>query len=522
MLGLASRTARRGFSSAVPKVPNLINGEFVQSATDKWLEVRNPATNEVVCLVPESTQEEMDAAADGCAAAFKTWKEVPVQQRVRVMFELAALIRRDTDLIAEIITKEQGKTLPDAAGDVFRGLEVVEHCCSVGSLMMGETLGNVAGNLDTYSYNQPLGVTCGITPFNFPAMIPLWMFPLATACGNTQLMKPSERVPGAAMHLAKLAMEAGLPAGVLNIIHGAHDAVNFCCDNEHIKAISFVGGNAAGEHIYARGTGNGKRVQSNMGAKNHGVVMPDADRETVVNAMLAAAFGAAGQRCMALSTLVTVGDEAATMIDDIVEKARGLRIGPGNSDETDIGPMISPAAARRANDLVASAEEEGATILLDGRNPTPPEGCAEGNWFGPTVITDVKQHHKCYTEEIFGPALIVLKAETLDKAIEMTNANPYGNGCAIFTKSGAAARKFQHEIDVGQVGINVPIPVPLPMFSFTGSRASIRGDLNFYGKRGVQFYTQIKTITAKWDDDAMSSEGAAKGSFGAMPTLGKK
>tara|TARA_B110000208_G_C11747316_1_gene422187 strand:- start:58 stop:1620 length:1563 start_codon:yes stop_codon:yes gene_type:complete len=518
---LSAGRAVRAFSSAAPKLPNLINGEFVQSTTNKWIEVRNPATNEVVSLVPESTPEEMEAAAEGCADAFKTWKDVPVQSRVRIMHKLADLVKRDTDILAAIITEEQGKTLPDAKGDVFRGLEVVEHCASVPTLMMGETLGNVATNLDTYSYNQPLGVTCGITPFNFPAMIPLWMFPLAISCGNTSLMKPSERVPGAAMHLAKLAIEAGVPPGVLNVIHGAHDAVNFCCDHPAIKAISFVGGNLAGEHIFARGTANGKRVQSNMGAKNHGVIMPDADRETVIQAMLAAAFGAAGQRCMALSTAVFVGDEAASMADEIAERASKLKLGPGNSADTDIGPLISPAARDRANELIGSAEAEGARIVLDGRNPSVP-GFEEGNWVGPTLITDVETHHSCYTEEIFGPALVCLKVDTLDEAIALTNANPYGNGCAIFTKSGAAARKFQHEIDVGQVGVNVPIPVPLPMFSFTGSRASIRGDLNFYGKRGVQFFTQIKTITAKWDDDEMSAAPEAAGSFGAMPTLGQK
>ena len=340
-------------------------------------------------------------------------------------------------------------------------------------------------------------MTAGITPFNFPAMIPLWMFPVATVCGNTMLMKPSEQDPGAAMMLAALAKEAGLPDGVLNIIHGTHDAVNFICDAPEIKAVSFVGGNAAGEHIFARATANGKRVQSNMGAKNHACILPDADRAATIDALVGAAFGAAGQRCMALSVAVFVGD-AKEWIPEIAAKAKELKVGSGFDEDVDVGPLISTDAKARVESLIQSGVDEGATLLVDGRDVTVDGKYSKGNFVGPTVMTDMNTDMTAYKEEIFGPVLNCLVVDTMDEAIEIINNCPYGNGTAIFTQSGAAARHFQHHIDVGQVGINVPIPVPLPMFSFTGSRASIRGDLNFYGKAGIHFFTQWKTVTAKW------------------------
>ena len=491
--------------------------EFVDSKTDKWIELRNPATQEVVCLVPESTQEEMDEATAGCAEAFKTWKEVPVQVRSRIMFKLQNLIEEHTEEIAHSITIEQGKTLADARGDVFRGFEVVEQTCNMPALMMGETSNNNAANLDILSLRQPLGVCAGIAPFNFPAMIPLWMFPVGVTCGNTYLMKPSERDPGAAMILARLAQEAGLPDGVLNVIHGAHGAVNHICDAPDIKAISFVGGNQAGEYIHARGTANGKRVQANLGAKNHACILPDADKDAVVNAMTAAAFGAAGQRCMALSVAVFVG-ESKEWVHDIVESAKKLKTGAGIEPDTDVPPVISPEAKARIEHLIQTGADDGADILLDGRGVAV-DGYPEGNFVGPTVIDNASTDMDCYNEEIFGPVLTCVHVDTMDEAIELINANPYGNGTAIFSQSGAATRKFTHEIDVGQVGINVPIPVPLPFFSFTGSRASIRGDLNFYGKSGVQFYTSIKTITQKWDPLTDPSLAGQKANL-SMPTMG--
>lgn len=502
-------------SASPPKVKNFINGKFEDSKTTEWIPLLNPATQETVCLVPQSTKEELERAAAGAAEAFKTWREVPVQQKQRIYFKLQALIREHTEALALSITTEQGKTLADARGDVFRGLEVVEATCNIGSLLMGETAENLAKGLDTYTYRQPLGVTAGICPFNFPAMIPLWMFPVSTACGNTMILKPSEKDPGASMMLARLAQEAGLPDGVLQVIHGAKDAVNFLCDAPAIRAISFVGGNEAGKHIHDRGSRNGKRVQANLGAKNHATILPDADKDAVVNAIVGAAFGAAGQRCMALSTVIFVG-ESVKWLPEIVEKARALKVGAGIDPSTDVGPLISREAKQRVEDLITAGVQDGAQLLLDGRGVTVPSH-PQGNFVGPTVLLGVDQRNRAYTEEIFGPVLVCVHVDSLEDAIAFTNASPYGNGCAIFTSSGAAARKFQHEVDVGQVGVNVPIPVPLPFFSFTGSRGSIRGDVHFYGKQGAQFYTQIKTITSNWDYKPSASSLSM-----SMPTLGSK
>ncbi|KAF0694912.1 Aste57867_14254 [Aphanomyces stellatus] len=508
------RASVRSFASTPERVPLFINGEFVQSKTDKWIDLRNPATNEIIYKVPQATQEEMRLATASAAEAFKTWKDVPVQQRQRIMLKLQALIRDHTDDLAHSITMEQGKTIPDAKGDVFRGLEIVESACGIGNHLMGETLGNLANSLDTYSYKQPLGVCAGICPFNFPAMIPLWMFPVGITCGNTYVLKPSEKDPGASMILARLAKEAGVPNGVLNIIHGAHDAVNFICDAPEIRAISFVGGNHAGEYIHARGTANGKRVQANLGAKNHAVILPDADKEQTINALAGAAFGAAGQRCMALSVVVFVG-ETKEWVHEIVAKAKTFTVNGGLEPNTDVGPLITPESKKRVEDLIQAGIDNGADLLLDGRGVNVPK-YPNGNFVGPTVLNNVDVTNPAYTEELFGPVLVCTNVDTLDDALKLINANPYGNGTSIFTQSGAAARKFQHEVDVGQVGINVPIPVPLPFFSFTGSRHSIRGDIHFYGKQGVNFFTQTKTITAQWEFGKKTQYGTV------MPTLGGK
>ncbi|KAI6184299.1 putative methylmalonate-semialdehyde dehydrogenase [acylating], mitochondrial [Aphelenchoides bicaudatus] len=482
-------------------VKNWLDGKAVESKATKWIDLTNPATNEVIAKVPHSTPEELNAAVDSCKQAFQKWRSTSVLTRQKCMLELQALIRRDLKKLAENVTQEQGKTLPDAEGDVIRGLQVVEHACSAPSLLLGEHLPNVSKDMDTYSYRMPLGVTAGIAPFNasnfyFPAMIPLWMFPLALVTGNTMVLKPSEQDPGAAMMLVELAKEAGVPDGCINVIHGQHDAVNFICDHPEIKAISFVGSDQAGKYIYERGCKNGKRVQANLGAKNHGVVLPDANKDATLNQLVAAGFGAAGQRCMALSTAVFVG-EAREWIPDLIEKAKKLKVGPGWKSETDIGPVISKAAKTRILSLVDSARKQGAQVPLDGTNISV-NGYENGNFVGATLITGVKPDMDCYKEEIFGPVLVVLEVETMDEAIDLINKNPYGNGTAIFTNNGVAARRFVNLIDVGQVGVNVPIPVPLPMFSFTGSRGSFQGDANFYGKAGLFFYTQWKTVTQLW------------------------
>lgn len=346
-------------------------------------------------------------------------------------------------------------------------------------------------------------------------MIPLWMFPIAITLGNTYIVKPSERVPGCVLRLVELAHEAGVPEGVVNIVHGSKDSVNFICDHPAIRAISFVGGNTAGTYIHARGTANGKRVQSNLGAKNHAVIMPDADKDHAINSLVGAACGAAGQRCMALSVAIFVGD-AANWLPEVAEKAKGLRVGAGHLPGVDVGPLISVESKQRVESLIASGAKEGANILVDGRG-IKVNGFENGNFVGPTVISGVKTDMTCYKEEIFGPVLLTMTASSLEEAMTIINNNPYGNGTAIFTASGAVARKFQHDIDVGQVGINTPIPVPLPMFSFTGSRASIRGDINFYGKQAVNFFTQTKTITSNWNLNFATKTAAVN-----MPIYGKK
>ncbi|KAI3650384.1 hypothetical protein MP228_003865 [Amoeboaphelidium protococcarum] len=504
--------------SATPhKTKLFINGEFIDSQTDKWIKVINPATQELVTLVPEATPQELKYASEVAQSAFKQWKDTTVLTRQRVMLDLQLLVRENTDKIAESITTEQGKTFQDARGDVFRGLQVVEHACAIPTLSMGEYSHQVSSNMDTYTFRQPLGVTAGICPFNFPAMIPLWMFPLSIACGNTSIIKPSEKDPGAMMILAKLAQEAGVPKGVLNVVHGAVDTVNFLCDDANIKAVSFVGGDAAGKHIYSRATANGKRAQCNLGAKNHGVVMDDADPQAV-DQLVGAAFGAVGQRCMALSVAIFVGPKSDALIERVLQKAKELKVTGGFEKDADLGPMITQQAKQRAESIINASVQEGAELLLDGRNPQHiAEKYKKGNFLAPTVLSNVKPEMSCYKEEVFGPVLSIVKVDTLDEAIDIVNKNPYGNGCALFTTSGHSARKFQHEVDVGQIGINVAIPVPLPFFSFTGSRNSIRGDVHFYGKEGVQFYTQTKTVTQSWKEP--SHESKSSGGHLNMPVM---
>lgn len=492
-------------NSSIPTTKLFINGEFVESKSNDYFTLYNPATNEPVTRVPLATEEEMRIATESGEEAFAMWRKTPVSARQRVMFRLQALINEHKDEIAASIVQENGKTLADAHGDVFRGLEVAEASCNVASDMLGHTMEGVGNSIDTYSYRQPIGLCAGIAPFNFPFMIPAWMAPVALATGNTFLLKPSERTPGASMILARLLKEAGLPDGCFNIIHGTKDAVNYICDHDAIKGISFVGSNQAGEYIHTRGTANGKRVQSNMGAKNHCIILPDSDKETALNQVAGAAFGAAGQRCMALPVAIFVG-EAQEWIPELAAKAQSLKVGPGHESDSDSGPVISRDSYDRINSLIQSGADQGASLLVDGRNPVVASGYENGNFVAPTVISDVTPDMDCYKEEIFGPVVSCMKADDLDAAINIINNNPYGNGASIFTRSGAAARKFQYEVDAGQVGVNVPIPVPLPMFSFTGSRKSFIGHGNFYGKEGIRFFTQIKTITSNWKFDETVSK----------------
>jgi malonate-semialdehyde dehydrogenase (acetylating)/methylmalonate-semialdehyde dehydrogenase len=430
------------------------------------------------------------------------------------MFEYRDRINKNLDKIAESITEELGKTQADAKGDVLRGLEVVEFALSSATNVLGEAVQNVATNIDVVSYQAPFGVSAGICPFNFPAMIPLWMFPLAIVTGNTFVIKPSEKDPGAMELMAELS-KGVWPDGVLNLIHGSRKTVDFICDEPRIKTISFVGGGQAGKYIHERGSRNGKKVQSNMAAKNHGIIMPDAQKNRSLDAIISAAFGATGQRCMALPVAVFVG-EAQEWIPDLVEKAKKLKVGPGHMD-VDIGPVVTRDSKDRIERLINEGVAAGCKLLLDGRNPTIPAGYEKGNWMGATILDGVSPNMSCYTEEIFGPVLSVVRVDTLDEAIQLMNASPYGNGCAIFTSSGAAARKVQYQSNIGQIGVNLPIPVPPPFFSFTGSKDSYVGASNFYGKNGVKFYTYTKTVMSNWWDDDVST-----GVRTAMPVLGRE
>ena len=513
---------------------NFIDNEFVSSNATTWIDLHDPATNNLVTRVPQSTTEELQAAVKSAENAFPVWRATSIMAKQQIMFELTRLIRENWDRLAASITLEQGKTFADAKGDVLRGLQVAETACGITTQLTGEVL-EVAKDMETRSYREPLGIVAAICPFNFPAMIPLWSIPLATITGNCLILKPSERDPGAAMILAKLCKKAGFPNGVVNVVHGGAKTVDFIIDDPAIKAISFVGSNRAGEYIFSRGSAQGKRVQANLGAKNHAAVLPDCNKNHALNAIAGAAFGAAGQRCMALSTLVMVGD-TKDWLSELSQRAKALKVDGGFEEGADLGPVISPQSKERIESLITSAEKEGATILLDGRG-FKPEKYPNGNWVsydaclsvfrdtilticfsqvGPTIITNVRPHMKCYTEEIFGPVLVCLNVPTVDDAIQLINDNPYGNGAAIFTRSGSTASKFQKDMNVGQLGINVPIPVPLPMFSFTGNKKSVAGGgaNNFYGKPGLNFYTQWKTVTSLWKaEDAIATKAEA-----VMPT----
>jgi malonate-semialdehyde dehydrogenase (acetylating) / methylmalonate-semialdehyde dehydrogenase len=482
------------------KLPLFIGGEFVPSDTNEWLPVTNPATQDVLAEVPFATKAEIDRAVASAKDAFLTWREIPTPERARLMLRYQDLLKKHQDDVARILSRETGKTFADAQGDVWRGIEVVEHACNVATLMMGETVENVARKIDTYSYVQPLGVCAGITPFNFPAMIPLWMFPMAIACGNTFVLKPSEQDPMTPSRLVELFVEAGAPKGVVQLVHGGRQQVDALLTHPDVKAISFVGSVPVAQHVYRTGTQHLKRVQAMAGAKNHMVIMPDANKEQVISNLIGASCGAAGQRCMAISVAVFVG-AAKDWIADLKAAMANVTPGPWDQPASAYGPQINPRAKERIVGLIKKGKEEGATCELDGSNCTV-AGFPKGNWLGPTLFTDIKPSMTIYKEEIFGPVLLAAQVDDLDAAIGMINASPYGNGTSIFTSSGGAARKFQHEIEVGQVGINVPIPVPLPFFSFTGWKQSFFGDQHAYGKQAVRFYTETKTVTARWFDDS--------------------
>ncbi len=483
---------------------NYIEGAFRASESPDTLPVTNPATQEILARAPCTGKAEIDRAVAAAGDAFRQWRQVPAPERARLMMQYQALLKAHQDEIAGLISQETGKLLADARGDIWRGIEVAEQACNIPALMLGEMSENVARGVDTYSLVQPLGVCVGITPFNFPAMIPLWMFPLAIACGNTFVLKPSEQDPMTPTRLLELFYQCGFPRDLVQLVHGGREQVEALITHPDTRAISFVGSVAAGQHVYRLGTQHLKRVQCMAGAKNHLVVMPDADKAQAVNALVGASVGAAGQRCMAISVAVLVGD-ARQWLHDIRDAMSAARPGAWDDPAAAYGPQISVAARRRVLDYIERGKAEGANCLLDGSQVTVP-GYPEGNWVGPTLFSDVTPQMSIYRDEIFGPVLVCVDAASLDEAIALINRNPYGNGVSIFTRSGGAARQFQSEVEVGQVGINVPIPVPLPFFSFTGWKNSFYGDQHAYGKQAVRFYTETKTVTARWFDREAAAE----------------
>ena len=480
-------------------LPLYIGGEAYPSASEQWIEVTNPADQSLLARVPRATPAEVELAVRRAHDAYLLWREVPAPERARVMFNYQHLLKAHHDELATLLAQETGKNLADARGDVWRGIEVVEQACGVASQTLGETMGNVARRVDGHSWVQPLGVCVGITPFNFPAMIPLWMFPLAVACGNGFVLKPSEQDPLTPMRLAELFTEAGAPAGILSVVHGGAEQVDALLAHPDVKAVSFVGSARVGAHVYRTATDHLKRAQCFVGAKNHMVIMPDANKAQVLSNLVGAGVGAAGQRCMAISVAVFVGS-ARDWIPDLAAEFARVKPGVWHDPEAAYGPLISPEAKVRVEGLIEAGMAEGAQCLLDGRFCDVP-GYPVGNWVGPTLFRGVTPEMRIYKEEIFGPVLACLEVESLDEALALINDNPYGNGTSIFTGCGAAARKFRHEVAVGQVGINVPIPVPLPFFSFTGWRGSFYGDLHAYGKQAVRFYTETKTVTERWFDE---------------------
>jgi malonate-semialdehyde dehydrogenase (acetylating)/methylmalonate-semialdehyde dehydrogenase len=477
--------------------PNLIGGEWT-APSGASTPVYNPSTGEVIAECPAGGAAEVNAAVEAAAAAFPAWRETPAVERARVFFRYRQLLERDFDRLCRIVSREHGKTHAEARGSTYRGIENIEYACGVPSLLFGDTLENLARNVDCETLMQPLGVCAGITPFNFPVMVPLWMYPLAIACGNTFVLKPSEKVPLSAVALGELLTEAGLPKGVFNIVHGGRPAVDALLTHPKVRAVSFVGSSPIAKYIYETGTRNGKRVQANGGAKNYIVVMPDADVPKTVEALSTAAFGCAGERCMAGSTAIAVGAAAERLLPSLVEAARAIKVGPTDREaQPDMGPVITAQHRDRVLSLVEAGERAGAKVLCDGRGVKIPSA-PKGFYVGATIFDQVEDSMTLAKEEVFGPVLNVMRMEDLDHAIEQANRSSFGNGAAIFTRSGGAAREFKHRVKAGMVGINVGVPATMAMFAFTGWDDSFYGDLHIQGREAVQFYTQQKVVTTRW------------------------
>ncbi|HKZ29557.1 MAG TPA: CoA-acylating methylmalonate-semialdehyde dehydrogenase [Acidimicrobiia bacterium] len=480
-------------------IEHWINNKPFGGATDRTGKVYNPATGRIAAEVSFATAGDVDCAVDAAREAFPGWRDTSLSRRQKILFAFRELVDRHQEDLAKLLTAEHGKTLPDALGEVNRGLEVIEFATNIPHLLKGEFSENVSSGVDMYTIRQPLGVAVGITPFNFPAMVPMWMYPIAIACGNTFVLKPSEKDPSASMLSAELFARAGLPDGVFNVINGDKVAVDRLLEHPDVAAISFVGSTPVARSIYETGTGNGKRVQALAGAKNHMVVLPDADMELAADAAVSAGFGSAGERCMAISVVVTVGDAAERLLPMVQERIAALKIGPGMESDSEMGPLITKEHRDRVASYVAQGIEEGAEALADGRDLTVP-GYEEGFFLGATLLDRVEIDMTVYRDEIFGPVLSVVRVDSYQDAIAIVNDNPWGNGTAVFTNDGGAARKFQNEIEVGMVGINVPIPVPLGFYSFGGWKDSIFGDHAIYGPEGVRFYTRPKVVISRWPE----------------------
>jgi malonate-semialdehyde dehydrogenase (acetylating)/methylmalonate-semialdehyde dehydrogenase len=464
--------------------------------------VWNPATGDAQARVDFASAEEVDRAVESAKVAFPEWRATALSRRAEIMFKLRELVDANRRRIAEIITSEHGKTFPDALGEVARGLENIEFACGIPNLLKGGFSEQASRGVDVYQIRQPLGVVAGITPFNFPAMVPLWMFPNAVACGNTFVLKPSEKDPSASLFLAELMQRAGVPDGVFNVVQGDSAAVERLLEHPDVKAVSFVGSTLVAKHIYETATRQGKRVQALGGAKNHMLVLPDADVEMAADAAVSAACGSAGERCMAISAVVAVGSVAQPLVDAIKARMARIKVGPGMEDGNEMGPLITREHRDRVASYVANAASEGASVAVDGRSPTV--GDRDGFFLGASLLDHVKPGMRCYDDEIFGPVLSVVRVSTYADALRLINDNPYGNGVAIFTRDGGAARQFQFDVEVGMVGINVPIPVPVSYYSFGGWKSSLFGDLHIYGQEGVNFYTRSKVVSTRWPDPGTS------------------
>lgn len=494
-------------------IGHFINGKQETGTSSRRANIYDPATGEVSGSVALASSSDVEAAIKSAAEALPSWAATTPIKRARIMFRFRDLVEQHTDRLAEIITSEHGKVLSDARGEVIRGLEVVEYVTGIPTLLTGLANENVGSGVDSVAFRQPVGVCAGISPFNFPAMVPMWMFPVAIACGNTFVMKPSEKDPSLAIELAELLKEAGLPDGVFNVINGDKEAVDTLLDSPDIAAISFVGSTPVAEYVYSRGTEKGKRVQALGGAKNHMVIMPDADMEQAVDALMGAAYGSAGERCMAISVAVPVGKETANrLIETIKPKIEGLKIASGMDEEAEMGPLVTREHLEKVKSYIDLGVEEGASLVVDGRG-LKLQGYENGYFIGGTLFDNVKPHMRIYKEEIFGPVLSVVRAKHLDEALALVNAHEFGNGTAIFTRDGEAAQKFTSQVLAGMVGVNVPIPVPVAYHSFGGWKRSLFGDHHIHGAEGIRFYTRLKTVTSRWP------KGNSGISQFVMPTL---